>query len=121
MLRKIKKSERNPKLGLAYHYLRGKYGLGKGLSDYFCALGGLNHLSVASNLSPGILRKIQKVRINNFFDEIELRKFVQSNLLKKIRIRCYEGVRLSQGLPVRGQRTKTNRYTARKLNNGKIN
>lgn len=112
---KIKKT----KVGFAFQYLCTKYGVSKSLAEYFCGLGGLNKKSSSTCLSPGLLRRMQKVRINGFFDDLELKKSVRGNLLKKVRIRCYEGVRHTQNLPVRGQRTKTNRYTARKLNNGK--
>ena len=44
----------------------------------------------------------------NFRVEGDLRREVQSDIRRKIEIGCYQGIRHRRGLPVRGQRTKTN-------------
>lgn len=48
--------------------------------------------------------------------ETELRNEVLANIRLKSEIKCYQGIRHEQGLPVRGQRTRTNATTAKKLN-----
>ncbi len=44
----------------------------------------------------------------NFRVEGDLRREVQADIRRKIEIGCYQGIRHRRGLPVRGQRTKTN-------------
>lgn len=48
---------------------------------------------------------------NKIIVEGELRRQTQSNIKRKIAIGCYQGLRHKMGLPVRGQRTKTNSRT----------
>ncbi|MFQ6020103.1 MAG: 30S ribosomal protein S13, partial [Dehalococcoidia bacterium] len=57
-------------------------------------------------------------RIREFIDrsyvvEGELRKSVRQNIQRLIEINCYRGLRHRRGLPVRGQRTRTNARTKR--------
>lgn len=47
--------------------------------------------------------------------EADLRRLTGENLQFKLKIQSYSGLRLSQGLPSRGQRTKTNSRTSKKL------
>ena len=47
----------------------------------------------------------------HFKVEGDLRREVQADIRRKIEIGCYEGLRWRRGLPVRGQRTKTNART----------
>ena len=47
----------------------------------------------------------------NFETEGDLRREVQADIRRKIEIGCYQGLRHRRGLPVRGQRTKTNART----------
>ena len=47
----------------------------------------------------------------NFQVEGDLRREVQADIRRKIEIGCYQGLRHRRGLPVRGQRTKTNART----------
>ena len=62
------------------------------------------------NLSPDELKNIQAI-IETMPTEGELRKVVRDNIETLKRIQAYRGVRHSMGLPVRGQRTKTNART----------
>jgi len=48
---------------------------------------------------------------NNYIVEGELRKIVQLNIKELMDLGCYRGLRHRRGLPVRGQRTKTNART----------
>ena len=47
----------------------------------------------------------------NFKVEGDLRREVQADIRRKVEIGCYQGLRHRRGLPVRGQRTKTNART----------
>lgn len=48
---------------------------------------------------------------SNYEVEGDLRREVQADIRRKIEIGCYQGIRHRRGLPVRGQRTKTNART----------
>jgi small subunit ribosomal protein S13 len=48
---------------------------------------------------------------NNFQIEGDLRREIQANIRRKVEIGCYQGLRHRRGLPVHGQRTKTNART----------
>lgn len=52
---------------------------------------------------------------NKFKVEGDLKRFNQTNIKRLIEINCYRGRRHLKGLPVRGQRTRTNSRTARKF------
>lgn len=66
----------------------------------------------ASKLTPEEVARLQKT-IDTYPTEGEIRKQVRENIQRLQRIGTYRGLRHSQGLPVRGQRTKTNARTKR--------
>lgn len=79
---------------------------------------GLNNLSCLKDLQLKHLRLINNWVIkNNIFLNDDLKKFNEDNKKKLIRIKCYKGFRHEECLPVRGQRTRTNAKTQKKLNN----
>lgn len=64
---------------------------------------------------------------NNLFKELEnlvidkkLKAVIAENLKRKILMKSYQGLRLVKGYPVRGQRTRSNAKTAKKLNSIRI-
>jgi 30S ribosomal protein S13 len=57
------------------------------------------------------LVKLRSYIDSNFQVEGDLRREVQADIRRKIEIGCYQGLRHRRGLPVRGQRTKTNART----------
>ncbi|MDO5061129.1 MAG: 30S ribosomal protein S13 [Actinomycetaceae bacterium] len=57
------------------------------------------------------LVKLREYIEGNFKVEGDLRREVQADIRRKIEIGCYQGLRHRRGLPVRGQRTKTNART----------
>ncbi len=57
------------------------------------------------------LVKLREYIESNFKVEGDLRREVQADIRRKIEIGCYQGLRHRRGLPVRGQRTKTNART----------
>jgi small subunit ribosomal protein S13 len=77
-------------------------------------------LLVATELSPDLrvkdlsdedILKLRDYIETNFKVEGDLRREVQADIRRKREIGCYEGLRWRRGLPVRGQRTKTNART----------
>lgn len=88
--------------------LRRIYGVGSTLARTIVRKAG-----VAGNPRVRELAESQLARIRDIIDqehrvEGDLRRQVQMNIRRKIEIRCYQGFRHSRGLPVRGQRTRTN-------------
>ena len=74
----------------------------------------------ATGVSPDLRSKDltdeDLVRLRDYIEEHlkvegDLRREVQADIRRKIEIGCYEGLRWRRGLPVRGQRTKTNART----------
>ncbi|KAJ3125902.1 hypothetical protein HK100_010539 [Physocladia obscura] len=58
--------------------------------------------------------------LNGMTIETELRKQIADNISKMVQIGCYRGLRHKAGLPVHGQRTRTNGQTAKKLNKSRL-
>ncbi len=67
----------------------------------------------AKEISVEEAGKIQKIIEKKYKVEGELNRIVMTNIKRMKEIGCYRGARHSKGLPVRGQRTKTNNRTVR--------
>ena len=65
----------------------------------------------ANKLTEEEVSKIASIIENDFVVEGQLRRQIQQNIARLREIRCYRGIRHSRGLPVRGQRTRTNART----------
>lgn len=81
------------------------------------------NLGILENLKLNSLNNFQKVKIENFLtknkvltgsDLIYKKKALKNNLVE---IKCYRGIRSLRGLPVRGQRTRSNAKTSKKIRN----
>lgn len=68
-------------------------------------------LKKVKDLTPEEIKAIEEVIREKFIVEGDLRKNVATNIKKLIEINCYRGLRHKRGLPVRGQRTRTNSRT----------
>ena len=99
---------RDKRLEIALTYI---YGVGRTRSQATLA---------ATGLSPDIrvkdLGDVELVALRDFLEanyklEGDLRREVAADIRRKVEIGCYEGLRHRRGLPVRGQRTKTNART----------
>lgn len=92
------------------------YGLNSFFIEKLCKDIGLNELSLVEDLSRFHLGLIEQwILSKNLLLNDELRKY---NLDKKeglVAIKCYRGLRNAEGLPVRGQRTKSNAKTQKRL------
>ena len=77
----------------------------------------LDHAGIDPNIRTGQLTEDQLVRISQVIQaeqivvEGDLRRERQSQLKRLTSINCYRGIRHKRGLPVRGQRTRTNART----------
>ena len=87
------------------------YGIGKTSSDRILAETQINPDTRVKDLSGDDIAKIRDQIENNYNVEGDLRREVSLNIKRLTEIGCYRGRRHRMGLPVRGQRTKTNART----------
>ena len=91
--------------------LRYIYGIGPTSADKICQRLNLDGQLRAKDLTEEQLSKIASLLDSEFVVEGGLRRQVQQNIARLRSIGCYRGLRHRRGLPVRGQRTKTNART----------
>ena len=91
--------------------LRYIYGIGPTFAKQICEKTGIDPGVKAKTLTEDELSKIASVLVNDYTIEGVLRRQVQQNIARLRDIACYRGLRHRRGLPVRGQRTKTNART----------
>ena len=91
--------------------LRYIYGIGPFLADQLCQRTGISPDKRAKDLSDDEVVQLRDYIEANFKVEGDLRREVAADIRRKVEIGCYEGIRHRRGLPVRGQRTRTNART----------
>jgi small subunit ribosomal protein S13 len=96
---------RDKRMEIALTYI---YGIGRTRSLQILTATGISKDLRTKDLSDEDLAKIREFIEENFRVEGDLRREVQADIRRKIEIGCYQGIRHRRGLPVRGQRTKTN-------------
>jgi small subunit ribosomal protein S13 len=84
------------------------YGIGRSRSKEILAATGVSPDLRSRDLGDDDLVKLRDFIENNYQVEGDLRREVQGDIRRKIEIGCYQGIRHRRGLPVHGQRTKTN-------------
>jgi len=84
------------------------YGIGTTLSQRILAQTGVNPSTKVSDLSEDEVNRLRELIDREYKVEGELRKEVNLNIKRLIEIGSYRGTRHRHGLPVRGQRTRTN-------------
>jgi len=87
------------------------YGIGLTLSRKILKDTGIDPNKRVYELTEEEISILNKEIANNYIVEGELRKIVQLNIKELMDLGCYRGLRHRRGLPVRGQRTKTNART----------
>ena len=91
--------------------LRYIYGIGPFLADQLCERSGISPDKRARDLTEDELAKLASLLDNEYVVEGQLRRQVQQNIARLRDIGCYRGLRHRKGLPVHGQRTRTNART----------
>jgi len=91
--------------------LRYIYGIGARHAQDICDKGGIDPRVRAKDLTEEQLSKIASIVESDYVIEGQLRRQVQQNIARLRDIGCHRGQRHRRGLPVRGQRTKTNART----------
>ncbi len=99
---------KNKKVEFALRYI---YGIGPKFSRDILAATNVDVNKRVYELTDDEVAAINKEIQNNYIVEGDLRKQVQMNIKELMDLGCYRGLRHRKGLPVRGQRTKTNART----------
>ncbi len=93
--------------------LRYIFGIGITTAGQICTHTGVATQTKVRDLTDDEISRIREYIDRNFAVEGELRKRVRQNIQRLIEINSYRGIRHRRGLPVRGQRTRTNARTKR--------
>lgn len=99
-------NEKRVEIGLTYIF-----GIGRSRSNEILQKTGINPDTRCKDLTEDDVAKLRDVIENDYVVEGDLRREVALNIKRMIEIDCYRGQRHRKGLPVRGQRTKTNART----------
>ena len=87
------------------------FGIGPASARKICATTGVDPEKRTNDLGPDEVNKLRTVIESDYRVEGRLRTEVSLNIKRLMDIGCYRGIRHRRGLPVRGQRTKTNART----------
>ena len=87
------------------------YGLGPASARKICATTGIDAAKRINDLTAEEVNRLRAVIENDFKVEGRLRTEISLNVKRLMDIGCYRGIRHRRGLPVRGQRTRTNART----------
>ena len=98
--------EKRVEIGLTYIF-----GIGRSSSNKILAATGVNPDTRCKDLSDDEISKLREVIENEYNVEGDLRRNIAYDIKRMVEINCYRGIRHRKGLPVRGQRTKTNART----------
>ncbi len=96
---------REKRMEIALTYI---YGIGRTRSKEILQATGISPDLRSRDLTDEDIAALREYIENNYRVEGDLRREVQADIRRKIEIGCYQGIRHRKGLPVRGQRTKTN-------------
>ncbi len=98
--------DKQVEIGLTYIH-----GLGRSRARQALAATGVNPTTRVRDLTEGEVGSLRDYIAQNCTVEGDLRREVQMNIKRLMDIGCYRGLRHRRGLPVRGQRTRTNART----------
>ena len=87
------------------------YGVGPATARELCRKAEISATTRARDLSESDLARLATLLDNDYTVEGQLRRQVAQNITRLREIACYRGIRHRRGLPVRGQRTRTNART----------
>lgn len=99
---------RDKRVEIALTYI---YGIGLSRSQEILAATGVNPDTRVRDLTEEEVNKLRACIDRNYVVEGDLRREVSQNIRRLMEIGCYRGLRHRRGLPVRGQRTRTNART----------
>ena len=98
--------DKRVEIGLTYIY-----GIGRKTSNDILAATGINPDTRVRDLTDDEVKAISEIIAESYMVEGDLKREVALNIKRLQEIGCYRGIRHRKGLPVRGQKTKTNART----------
>ena len=98
--------EKRVEIGLTYIY-----GIGRTSADKILKAADVNPDTRVRDLTDDEVRRISEIINTDYTVEGDLRREIAMNIKRLQEIGCYRGIRHRKGLPVRGQKTKTNART----------
>ena len=98
--------EKRAEIGLTYIY-----GIGRATSNEILAKAGINPDTRIKDLSEDQVNELRRIIDEDHLVEGDLRREIALNIKRLRDIKCYRGIRHAKGLPIRGQKTKTNART----------
>ncbi|MBK5251354.1 MAG: 30S ribosomal protein S13 [Peptostreptococcaceae bacterium] len=98
--------DKRVEIGLTYIF-----GIGRSNSQKILAKAGINKDTRVKDLTEEEVSKLRQIIVDEHQVEGDLRREVALNIKRLKEIGCYRGIRHRRGLPVRGQKTKTNART----------
>ncbi|MFZ9859058.1 MAG: 30S ribosomal protein S13 [Roseiflexaceae bacterium] len=101
---------RNKRIDIAITYV---FGIGRTNGAVILERANVNPATRVRDLTEEELVRIREIVEREYRVEGDLRREIQMNIKRLMDIACYRGVRHRRGLPVRGQRTRTNSRTRR--------
>lgn len=107
---------RNKKMVIALTYI---YGIGPSISKKILADAGISEDTKSDDITEDEINKLRE-QLDKYPVEGDLRRMEGLNIKRLMEINSYRGMRHRRGLPVRGQRTKTNARTRRGKKSGPI-
>ena len=93
-------------IGLTYIY-----GIGSSTAKKILSEAGIDESTKVENWTDDNIKTISRIIADDYKTEGQLRSEVQLNIKRLMDIACYRGLRHRKGLPLRGQRTRTNART----------
>jgi len=99
---------RNKRVVIALTYI---YGIGNSTAEKIVSASGVDLNTRTDNMTEAEVAKIREYIDKNIKVEGDLRRDISMNIKRLMDLGCYRGLRHRKGLPVRGQRTKTNART----------
>ena len=87
------------------------YGIGRASATKIVEKAGVNPDTRCRDLTDEEVKKLSEVITEDYMVEGDLRREIAMNIKRLSEIGCYRGIRHRRGLPVRGQKTKTNART----------
>jgi small subunit ribosomal protein S13 len=87
------------------------FGVGRTLAQKACVKAGIDWFKKVKDLTEEELNRLRQIIEKEYKVEGDLRKEIRQNIQRLIAIGCYRGLRHRMGLPVRGQRTRSNART----------
>jgi small subunit ribosomal protein S13 len=99
---------KNKRVVVALTYI---YGIGRSASEKIIATAGIDPSTRSDDLTESEVSKLREIIDGECQVEGDLRRETAVNIKRLMDLGCYRGLRHRRGLPVRGQKTKTNART----------